>query len=56
MAHHKTGSVSRQERRRQAKARSRWRGRQAWKLQKAARTAKKITPTPQAGSYLVRQF
>lgn len=59
MAHHKTGSVSRQERRRQAKARSRWRGRQArqaWKSVKAARTAKKIRPTPQAGSYLVRQF
>ena len=59
MAHHKTGSVSRQERRRQAKARSRWRGRrarQAWKSVKAGRTAQKISPTPQAGSYLVRQF
>jgi hypothetical protein len=53
MAHHKTGSVSRQERRRQAKVGSRLQGRrarQAWKSVKAGRTTKKIRPMPQAGS------
>jgi hypothetical protein len=57
--YHTTGSVSRQERRRQAKARARLRKRrrrQAWKPVQAGRTAKKVRPTPQAGSYLVRQF
>lgn len=60
MAHyHTTGSISRQERCRQAKVRARSRKRrkrQAWKPVKAGRTAKKIRPTPKAGGYLVRHF
>jgi hypothetical protein len=57
--HHKTGSISRQVRRRQAKAKARLRKRrqrQAWKTVEGGRTSNKIRPTPQAGGYLVRQF
>ena len=60
MAHnHTTGSISRQERRRQAKVRARLRKRckrQAWKAVQGGRTSKRIRPTPRAGSYLVRRF
>ena len=56
---HTTGSISRQERRRQAKAQARLRKRrkrQAWKVMRSGQTSKRIRPTPRAGSYLVRRF
>lgn len=56
---HTTRSSLRQEKRRQAKAHARFRRRrkrQQWKPVQSGRTTKKIKPTPQAGSYLVRQF
>jgi hypothetical protein len=60
MAHnHTTGSISRQERRRQAKVQARLRKRrkrQAWKAVQGGRTSQRIRPTPRAGSYLVRRF
>lgn len=56
---HKTGSLSRRERARQAKAKARERRRQArqrWKRQQAGWTKKSPLPTPQARGYLVSQF
>ena len=55
----KTGSISRRDRARQAKAKARERHRQArqsWKRQQAGRTDKSPRPTPQARGYLISQF
>ena len=56
---HGTGSISRRERARRAKAKARERCRQArqrWKRQQAGLTDKRPLPTPQARGYLVSQF